>query len=273
VIQAIECEGVPRDLGLDQGRACREPLHGRFAGLPALRRTRLWLGRQGRDAARLRRDVSRHFPHLAESLAGLATGARVAPAWLALELAREEAAPLGAGVRGAETWLARGLPGEPLVRRSRPEGLFASVELTRPGLVAALAGVNERGLAVAAAGAGAPARNACAAPAWLLAQDCLERFAEVEAALAWCLERPGGGRGAILLADARGELAGVEFDGESRRVRRPIGGELVASGGGELVKRLREAGGAEACDPGGAGAVVIEPAARRLRVPGAVFSP
>jgi hypothetical protein len=266
VTRAIECEGAPRDLGLDQGRACRERLAADFAALPAPRRAALRLGLRDRDARRLRRDVSRHFPHLSESLAGLATGARVPPAWLALELAREAPGPLGGWLRGEAVQLARGLPDPPLVRRSRPEGLFAAVELARPGLVAALAGVNERGLAVAAAGRCEPAATGCAAPAWLLAQDCLERFADVEAALAWCLERPGGGRGAILLADAGGALAGVEFDAGGRRVRRPAGGELVASGGGELVKRLREAGGAPE------GALVLEPRERRLRLPGAVFS-
>jgi hypothetical protein len=127
--------------------------------------------------------------------------------------------------------------------------------------------VNERGLAVAAAGRCEPAPAGCAAPAWLLAQDCLERFADVEAALAWCLDRPGGGSGAILLADAGGALAGVEFDGGGRRVRRPAGGDLLAAGGGELIKRLREAGG----EPDGA--VVLEPGERRLRLPGAAFSP
>ena len=273
MIPAIECEGAPRDLGLDQGRACRERLGGSFAALPAPRRARLRLGLRGRDAERLRRDVSRHFPHLAESLAGLSVGARVPPDWLALELAREEPAPLGGWVRGERARLARGLPDQPLVRRSRPEGLFASVELTRPGLVAALAGVNERGLAVAASGRGEPAPAGCAAPAWLLAQDCLERFAEVEAALAWCLERPGGGRGAILLADAGGSLAGVEFDGADRRVRRPEGGELLAAGGGERPPRLRSAGGEATPESGPDAGVVVVASERRLELPGAAFSP
>ena len=46
----------------------------------------------------------------------------------------------------------------------------------------------------------------CAAPAWLLAQDCLERFEALGPALDWCCERPGGGGGALLLADAGGRL-------------------------------------------------------------------
>ena len=43
--------------------------------------------------------------------------------------------------------------------------------------------------------------------------------------------------------------------------------QLVAAGGSELVKRLREAGG------GPEAAVVLEPRERRLVLPGATFSP
>ena len=245
----IQCEGAPRDLGLDQGRACADALRLRFRAQPW--RKRLWLqaGLAGTERARMLRDLKRHFPHQWESLAGMAVGARVPTGWLAQELARELAGgeatlPVAVAIDHGRTLLARGFGGQWVARHSRPEGLFASVEVTRPCLTAALAGVNERGLAVAAVGTrGATER--CAAPASLLAQDCLERFEATPAALEWCLGRPGGGRATVWLADARGELAGVEFAGAERRVLRPSEGLWISGAGAlreeELAKLLREA--------------------------------
>jgi hypothetical protein len=254
----IECEGAPRDLGLDQGRACADALRVRFGTQPWWQRLRLRAGPAGSEPARLRRDLQRHFPHQWESLAGLAVGARVPTGWLVQELARElvgadAALPVGVAIDPGRALLARELGGEWVVRRSRPEGLFASVEITRPCLTAALAGVNERGLAVAAVGRrGATER--CAAPAALLAQDCLERFEAIPAALEWCLGRPGGGCATVWLADARGELAGVECAGAERRVLRPCDA-------GTLAQRIE------------GDAVVLDPRERRLAADGCDFSP
>ncbi len=277
----IECEGAPRDLGLDQGRACADALRVRFGARPWWERLRLRAGLAGAERARLLRDLRRHFPHQSESLAGVAVGARVPTGWLVQELAQEPAGgeaarPFAVAIDHGCALLARGLRGEWVARRSRPEGLFASIEVTRPGLTAALAGVNERGLAVAAMGARGTTER-CAAPAWLLAQDCLERFDATPAALEWCLGRPGGGRATVLLADARGELAGVEFADTERRVLRPSEGLLVSGGrAGELAKALREAAPLDA--PALARriegeAVALDPRERRLVAGGLDLSP
>jgi hypothetical protein len=266
----IECEGAPRDLGLDQGRACADALRGRFGAQPWWERLRLRAGLAGADRARLLRDLRRHFPHQWESLAGLAVGARVPTGWLARELARELAGgevpqPVAVAIDHGRALLARGLGGEWFARRSRPEGLFASVEVTRPCLTAALAGVNESGLAVVAVGArGATER--CAAPAALLAQDCLERFEAVETALEWCLGRPGGGFATVWLADARGELAGVEFAAAERRVLRPsegprVSGEAAPLDAPALARRIE------------GDAVALDPRERRLVAGGLDLSP
>lgn len=234
----VECEGAPRDLGLDQGRACAELLCARLAARPFWERAAPALGLGDRPTAR---DLARHFPHQRESLAGLARGAGVPEAWLLGELARApaaEAAAVAALGDGAGL-LARAAGGPWVVRRCRPEGLLASVEATRPWLTAALAGVNESGLAVVVAAAAGPT-SPCAAPALLLAQDCLERFAALEPALEWCVGRPGGGRTTLLLADASGEVAGVEADGAERRVLRPADGLLLRGADDELAKALRE---------------------------------
>jgi hypothetical protein len=283
VIAAIECEGAPRDLGLDQGRASRAVLREAFERSPASERWPLPF-RPG--PARLARDLKRHFPHLAELLAGLAAGAGVPAGWLVRRLAGE----LASGSRGTRA-LASGLGANALLavdcaapwiaRRSRPEGGFACAALVRPWGVAAFAGVNEAGLAVVALpGAGAP--GPCSAPGALLAQDCLERFSKVESALDWCSGRPAGQGAALLFGDARGELAGVEIRGAARRVLRPDAAYLAwaddASVGAELAKSLRQAAPADAAAlartladgrPPGCATAIVDACARRVGVLGA----
>ena len=271
----FECAGAPRDIGLDQGRACGASLRAELARNPWWERLGLRLGRGGAGSARIARDLRRHFPQQAEALEGMARGARVPRAWLVRALAREA----GAGEPGALAavaraggLLARAGPGRLVVRRTRPEGGFASLEVTRPWRTAGLAGVNESGLAVVSAPAAAgldPGR--CAAPAALLVWDCLLRFASVEAALDWCAGRPGGGRATLVFADARGELGGVVFEGDRRRVLRPTDGVLVRASRpereSEVAKALRDA---DPLAPGdlarvlGPGLVAVDPAARRL---------
>ncbi len=242
------CEGAPRDLGLDQGRACGDALRARFARLPWAQRLALRAGRADTRTRRIARDLARHFPHQAEGLAGLGVGAGVPTPWLVGELARdvdEEARRRPLGVAAGAGLLARELDGPWALRRATPEGLFASIELTRPWLANALLGVNERGLALAVLASATEPFGRCAAPAGLLVQDCLDRFEALEAALEWCSSRPAGGRALLLLADARGEAAALEVEADSRRVLRPTEGLLVAGGvaqaAGELAKKLAEA--------------------------------
>lgn len=280
--QAIACAGAPRDLGLDQGRACRAELRRRFGALPRWRRLALRAGLADADTRHLLREVGRHFPHQAETLDGLALGAGVPAPWLAGELAgelRREAAarPLACARWGPDAAVARALDGTWLVRRTRPEGLFAAIELTRAWLGGALLGVNERGLAVSVVAGEEPARGA---PGALLAQDCLERFEALEAALEWCEGRPGEGRALLLMADASGDAAGIDIvDGVRRRVLRPERGLVVAGGAGgaaaELAKALAELppAGPEALAralPGGGAAALAEPP--RLCAGGELFT-
>ena len=252
--ECVDCEGAPRDLGLDQGRACAAELRARFSREPAWQRLVCRAGFEAAAGRELSRGIARHFPHQAETRAGLAVGAGVPAVWLGAELAgelqRESAArPLAVARAGGE--VGRVLAGPWLVRRSRPEGLFASLELTRPWLTHSLLGVNERGLAVAVVGGGEPARGV---PGALLGQDCLERFEALEAALEWCEGRPGGGGAVVLLSDASGDAAAIEIGAGERRVLRPEAGVVAAGGGAgeasELAKRLTgAAAGAEAlCD-------------------------
>lgn len=245
----VACAGAPRDLGLDQGAAVRDAVRAAVARLPRVKRLAAALGADARTA-RSARDARCHYPHTSERLAGLASGAGVARSALAALLARElgtgVAPPAAAGEALAVAPASGSGPGllarslAPLagagalpwiVRRSAPEHDWRSVELALPWLAPALAGVNERGLAAVGVvrPAAAGSLDACAAPALLLVQECLQRCDGVGKAIEWCERRPSGGSAAILLADASGEVAEVVLEGGRRSVARPRDGLLAVA--------------------------------------------
>jgi hypothetical protein len=281
VPEIVGCEGAPRDLGADQGRACGARLRARFASENPLVRLRHRLGRDDADGSALLRDLRRHFPQQAELLDGLAHAARVPRGWL-LDALRGDlsdgptrdgiALAVGAARTGGGALLARVARLGDVVRRSRPEAGFRSVEIAPPFSSSAVAGVNEKGLGVALGVAAADGTGGCAAPAALLLQDLLQRFADLDGALGHCLSRPGGGSATLLIADASGDVAGVAMTGDERRVLRPVDGLLVEPGdaAGETAKRLRDT---TALDPERLGAllprswIAIDPANGCLHVP------
>jgi hypothetical protein len=183
----------------------------------------------------LERDLRRHFPQLAERLEGVARGAHVSTRILFGALARElgsvwQGEPPATGAAalwafaprwtaGGATiaWAARSAETRWRVRQSRPENGLVSLEVVAPWFPGGVAGVNAAGLAVACSTLDAPlASGSCAAPAFLLVQECLQRFEGVEGAEEWCLNRPAGGHATILLVDAQGALAGVQVAGAER---------------------------------------------------------
>jgi hypothetical protein len=101
------------------------------------------------------------------------------------------------------------------VRESAPDSDYRSLELVALTHVAPFVGVNEHGLAVGAVLLATGSEFA--APASLLAQDCLQRFDGVEKALEWLERRPAGGRARFALADATGAAAIFEIDGADRK--------------------------------------------------------
>jgi len=277
VREPLALEGVPRELGFEQGRAAQESLRRACAARGFLPDALERLGQLTQPRARWLRDVRRHFPHQAEWLEGAARGAGIPFAALVRAVRDALAEPLGAliAVAGAEqTLLARVAPSDAEVRRVAPEGRFRSLELARPLLPAPELGVNEAGLAVAASsGTASDARSAapaaryaapaarCAAPAALLARDCLERFESVASALAWCLGRPAAPGAALLFADASGEVAGVELEAGGRHVRRPEAGVLVLGVEAVRAARIAKQLGQCAADPRGlAEALAVDPA-------------
>ncbi len=243
----VRCAGAPRDLGLDQGRACRDEIRadararGWVAAAGMLDRLRALRRDDSPARAALARDLTRHFPHLAERTLGLAAGAGVARAALYDALLREldaqadgalhcEGGTAGSGleVRIASPWPLTGF----VVRACTPDGGYPNLSFARPAHVGGLAGVNERGLAGVAVPLAAPAPGErCAAPGVLLLDQCIERLDSVEKALDWCDHRPGGGRALLSFRDAAGGSAAIEIDGEKRQRRAAI----PASGSGLFV--------------------------------------
>ncbi|MBW2494109.1 MAG: hypothetical protein JRE43_05100 [Deltaproteobacteria bacterium] len=285
MIQLIECEGAPRDLGLDQGTQCRAALQAAYRSRSRWQRLRLRVLAESNACRHARQEIRRFYPQQAEAMEALARASRVPLAWLIAHLAgnRGPASPADALMLAAASeiadrggLLARALPTDAIVRRSRPESGFRSIELTQPWRIAPLAGVNEAGLAVAcvtSAGVVAAARHA--APAALLAHDCLRRFDSLDGAIDWLLVRPGGGRSMLVLADLSGEIAGVRIDGDERAVFRPADGLIVHTGGHarqpEIEKGLREASPLLGSDLGrflGMPLVVVEPARRAIALLG-----
>ena len=275
------CEGAPRDLGLDQGRWCRATLAASYAAHSNWDRARWRMGRHS-DADRLvARDVRRYFPQQSEAIEGMSRGAGIPGAWFVEMIARETRLQSAKGslafaatgeLTDSQATLSRTLPEDTIVRRCRPDGGFASIELIRPWSTAPVAGVNTGGLAVATVlQSDGSASTGCAAPVTLLAHDCLARFESVDAAVDWCVARPGSGSATILLADTSGEIAGVHAQGAQRRVFRPADGLLLQTGGhereAEIGKALRQASPLVSADLGrflGMSLVTLDPSGRRL---------
>jgi hypothetical protein len=245
MLHGIECAGHPRDMGSLQGQACRQAvvdcvsrsgLTHRRGRLPSLASFTSGRVRGGGGA----REIIRHYTHLSERIDGLARGAGVSTdSLLALHMRTISALPgtellwqpaLALAATGLDAQpgltLVRGLAaardGEAgwILRRSQPEVGFASLEVTLPWLVTAVAGVNESGLAAAWLPGPCPdASPAKAAPFILMVQECLQRFGDVNAAADWCLSRPAQGPGSILIAGAKGEFVRVEASGGTRRAQ------------------------------------------------------
>lgn len=241
-MQRESFSGAPRDLGFEQGQACREAIRAdaRALGWEPAASWWAWLRlRQRRGAGpdpALGRDLARHFPHLDERLSGLAAGAGL-PREALLVLLEEELrgdavvqmTGVGVGPAGSPILSLRlRTPFPPtglLARTCQPDGGYRHVALARPALAVALAGVNEHGLAAAAEPLDPPSHvrdgDRSASPSLLLLDQCIERLDTVEKALEWCERRPGGGRARFVFVDAAGGVGALDLDGERRLRRSP----------------------------------------------------
>jgi len=188
-----------------------------------------------------------------------------------------------------------------VLRHSAPDNDRASVEIAFAWQAPALVGVNADGLAVCAlpgvdatskaneAGAVGAAgevdvagaesdscavdvarEGGCAAPALLLAQDCLRLFDQTPNALEWIRSRPAGGCCTLLLADASGRVAGAVVVGERRAELQAQNGRIAVSGAAAGGGGATEDGGGANENGGGAAEnslrVFADPLGRRLGV-------
>jgi hypothetical protein len=152
-------------------------------------------------------------------------------------------APIGAcsalGVRGGcsksgEPIVAHNFDYLPLVqpfyilRESRPEHGYRSLEFTAMPLSGAVDGVNEAGLCIAYSYAYANDRpSGPAAPISALVSEVLTCCSKTQDAIDWVVSRPRWGSGLLMLADEDGDLATLELSNSRSAVIRPKPGEDI----------------------------------------------
>lgn len=252
----MEVEGSPRQRGEQQGEAARDQIGPSFEALAALPLFPNWLSAGPRrwlvetaSRAAGRYYLARHRTLLGERLGGRNI------AWLegmaattgvpmhllygvnAFEL---ESAHLGfsygctsLGLSGRHTADGRvrlaynhDFPPafEPFlrIRRSRPRDGLASLALTYPTLVGAVAGLNEAGLAMSYNQAYATDlnRRSPATFVTMVLQECLDGCHSVAEAIEHLLATPVTNGAMVTLVDAAGERAVVEVSAGQRLVRR-----------------------------------------------------
>ena len=255
MMQVIECVGHPRDLGFAQGVALRREVTRKVEeeGLP-LSRSR-WASLHPYVKGPIRgkgsfREMIRHYTHLAERVDGLSRGAdlpvdSIYPLQGSGEAKEAQAVALFGARPTGETAasLIRGLSGPDwVVRKSRPEVGFASIELTQAWSVSSAAGINEASLAACMVpdGGSSQFEGDAYPPAQLLVQECLQRFQDIEAAIDWCSHRPSSGEASLLLVDGSGGRALVAFQGKEVQVTRNPAGVYGVSSPEPLVEALGE---------------------------------
>ncbi|MBJ20514.1 MAG: hypothetical protein GY910_06440 [bacterium] len=289
MLMSIECAGHPRDMGLAQGAAARTAIRAEVArlGLPEQRSRIPNLAALTVGALRgfgAGREWFRQFAHQAERLEGLACSAQL-PVDSILELhlriraggeqggllarrSEVRARTVGGPKDEKRLLLERSLPRAFadevgwILRESRPEVGFRSIEIGLPWLVSSVAGLNEAGLAVVAGPLlwGAPGREGCPT-SLLLVQECLQRFEDLDGAIDWCCKRPVEGEQSLVLADASGNVATVVSSGRERRAQWGEGELHLESG------ELSESEGALASQTSDAAdRVWLDPRGKRLRV-------
>ena len=264
-------------MGVTQGDALREQIAGArrvLAELEAFRLRRPWwlpypafLRLAERKAKRmLAGALAVQAPEMAQRLEGIARGAGIGlPAACllnALEVFMSSVGngrvPTGSGACSAVAVRGRrSATGEPVLahnfdylslvqpfyvlRESRPEGLWRSLDFTAAPLCGTVDGLNERGLAITnnyayPVDAGPPAM-----PISMLAAGALAHCATVTEATEWITSRPRSGGGILMLADAAGDVASLELSNTRSRLRRPDEGcDLLFHTNAFFCKVMRE---------------------------------
>jgi hypothetical protein len=112
-----------------------------------------------------------------------------------------------------------------IVRETRPEGGYRSIEFTVAPLVGAIDGVNEKGLAVTYNYAQTLDEDKPDPTISMRIGQALSRLENVADAIEWLTSCPRWGSGLLMLADAGGDIASLELSNSQAEARRPADGE------------------------------------------------
>lgn len=108
-----------------------------------------------------------------------------------------------------------------IVRISRPQDAYASIDVTAGPSSGAHGGVNEKGLAIAYNSGCSIDKPKMLLPIGMLVQEALERFETAEEAINFITDSPRGGSALMMIADRAGDMAGLEVTPHYWGVRRP----------------------------------------------------
>lgn len=256
----VVCSGSPWQMGRAQGAALAEAIRLARKDLAKLEPFRLtqpwWLPYglyRGLAERRVRRvlelPLRRDHPRGAERLSGIAAGAGLSLEAAILlnsfeafmSAAKDRCAPSPGACSAVALRGSRTQNGEPVITRlfdyvklvqpyfmirdTRPEGRYRSLDFTVAPLAGAVDGINEKGLAITYNYAYVVDQSRPTGPISLAISEALERCSTVEEAARLIASRPRWGGGLLMLADAQGDLASLELSSTASKLRRPAPGE------------------------------------------------
>jgi hypothetical protein len=112
-----------------------------------------------------------------------------------------------------------------MLRQSRPDSGFRSMEFTVAPLAGTVDGINETGLCICNNYAFTVDTGVPTATISMVIAEALERCSTVAEAADWIAAQPRWGAGLLMLADASGDIASLEISSTRCQVRRPADGE------------------------------------------------
>jgi hypothetical protein len=253
----VVCQGNPYQMGLIQGQGLRDKIRASRGALAELEAFRLeqprWLPFAAfrhlaeRRAARLMAQaLAREHPEMHQRLTGIAAGSgvRLGPLYLlnALEsfLSSVEGRTVRPGLGACSAVAVRGsrsATGEPMIARnfdylplvqpfyvlrdSRPQGRYRSLDFTVAPLAGSVDGLNEQGLAITYNYAFTVDMPSARTPITMAIAEAMGRCSTVAEAAELIASRARWGGGILMLADAGGDIASLELSNSRSHLRRP----------------------------------------------------
>lgn len=235
--KTIEIAGTPDVMGRLQGESTAEDWIGLMDSFGSARAPEV-----------LEKNIAEYCPRQMERMRGIALGAGVSLDTVLIALSTEImhtrvdhyiGACSAAAVRGrasvsASPIIAKNYDSTPqfenaqIARISRPADAFHSIDITLGFMAGSHEGVNEKGLAISynnGHSLGNPPSKLV--PISLLAQEALERCESTEQAVVYFENSPRAGSALLMIADANGDVAGLELSAGNSGIRRPDGDRIA----------------------------------------------